>query len=139
MASASFERHRDRLLHQHRLAELQRLAHRRGVLAFRRRDEDRVHLRMRDDLVVVAGMELRAGLLGQRLGARRVGVGDRDIADGRMLGRKPRAQRADPAGADHRNAEIVVLHDDSPISENPGATMIATQAQFQRGDRKCAR
>ena len=36
-------------------------------------------------------------------------VGDREEADRRVLGGKPRPQRPDPAGADHRDAEIVVL------------------------------
>ena len=104
------QRHRDRLFDQHRLAELQRPADRRGVLAFRRRHDDRIDLRMCDDLGIVAGMELRARLVGQRLGARRVGVGNGDVADRGMLGCEPRAQSPDPSGADHRNAEIVIFH-----------------------------
>ena len=32
---------------------------------------------MLDDLEIVAGMEFGAGLVGQRLGARRIGVGNR--------------------------------------------------------------
>ena len=56
---------------------------------------------MADHLVVVAGVEVGAGLLGQRARARRVAVGDREKAHRRMLGGEPRAQRPDAAGADH--------------------------------------
>ena len=59
------ERERERLFHQHGLAELQRLADRRGVLAFGRRDEYGGHFRARDHLVIVGGMEVGAGRLGQ--------------------------------------------------------------------------
>ena len=65
---------------------------------------------MRDDLLVAAGVEVRAGLLGQRLGARRVAVGNRQESDAGMLGGQPRPQRADAPGADHGDADLVLLH-----------------------------
>ena len=96
---------RDRLLDQHRLAELERPYDRRGVLALRRRDEDGVDFRPLDDFEVVRGGEIRAGLPGERGCLVRVQVGDREKSDARMPGGEARAQRADAAGADHRDAE----------------------------------
>src|SRR5438552_4017709 len=99
----------DRLLDQHRLAHLERRAHRLCVLAFRRGDEDRVHLRPGHDLEVVAGMKIRAGLLGKRAGARRVAVGNREKSHRRMLCRQTRAQTADPPRTHHGYAEFFAL------------------------------
>ncbi len=104
------ERQCQRLFHQHRLAEFERLADRRGVLAFRRRDEHGVHLRMRDHLLVVGGMKVGSGKFGQRLGVRRLFVGDGEKAHGRVLGGEPRAQSADPARADNGDPELRCLH-----------------------------
>ena len=53
------EREADRLLDQHRLAELERLQDRRGVLLLRRRDDHRGDVGMRDDLLVAAGVDDR--------------------------------------------------------------------------------
>ena len=100
------ERQRQRLLHQHRLAERERLADRRDMLLLRRRDDHRGHLRVGDDGVVVVRMQVRAGRLRQRLGAGGIAIGDGEKADRRMLCREPRPQRADAPGADHRNAEV---------------------------------
>jgi hypothetical protein len=75
------------------------------VLALRRRDEDGVHFRTLDDVEILRGVEIRAGLCGERGGLVRVQIGDREKADARMLRGKPRAQRADAAGADHCDAE----------------------------------
>ena len=104
------ERKADRLLHQHRLAELERRQIGVGVLLLRRRDDHRGDVGMGDHLLVAAGMHIRAGLLGQRAGARRVLVGNGEEAHRRVLGGEPRPQRADAAGADHRDAEIGVFH-----------------------------
>ncbi len=104
------ERKADRLLHQHRLAELQRPQDRQRVLLLRRRDDHRGDVGMVDDLVVAAAVEVGAGLLGQRARAGGVAIGDRQKAHRRMLGGKPRAQRADAAGADDGDADVGLFH-----------------------------
>ena len=51
-------------------------------------------------------MKIGAGLVGERLRALRIEVGNGEEPDGGMLRGKARPQRADAAGADHRNAEL---------------------------------
>ena len=104
------ERQRQRFFHQHRLAQFERLADRRGMLAFRRRDEHGVNVRMGDDLVVVGGVQMRAGQIRELLGVGRVLVGHRDEAHRRVFGREPCAQRADAARADDGDAELFCRH-----------------------------
>ena len=60
---------------------------------------------MADDLLVAGAVKVRAGLLGERAGARRIAVGDREKAHRRVLGGQPRAQRPDAPGADDRDAD----------------------------------
>ena len=87
----------------------QRLQDRLGVLLLRRRHDHGGDVRMVDDLFVAAAVEIGAGLLGQYFGARGVAVRDREEPHRRMLGGEPRPQRPDAAGADHGDADIVVL------------------------------
>ncbi len=84
------ERQGQRLFHQDRFAEFERPAHRRGMFAFGRRDEHRIDVRMRDHGVVVGGMEIGAGELGQLFGLRRVPVGHGQKTHRRVPGRQPR-------------------------------------------------
>jgi len=51
-------------------------------------------------------VELRAGLFRQVARARRIRVGNRQEFDAGMLGREPRPQPADAAGADDGNAQV---------------------------------
>ena len=55
---------------------------------------------MRDDFPVVAGADLRADLLRELLRVALDQIGDGKKIDCRVLGREPRAQCADAAGAD---------------------------------------
>src|SRR5262249_57046152 len=71
-------------------------------------------LRVADHLVVVAAVDVGAGLGGERAGAGGIAIGNRQEPNGGMLGGKARAQRADAAGADDRNADIVLLHSQTP-------------------------
>ena len=91
------ERERDRLLHQHRFAELDRRQDRREMLAFAGGDDHGIDLGPGNHRIVVAGMELRPDGLGElaRLGG--VLIGHRDGAHRRMPGRQPRPQGADAA------------------------------------------
>ncbi len=104
------QRKSDRLLHQHRLAELQGLEDRLRVLLLWRRDDDRAHPRMGDHFLVAAAVDIGAGRLGERVGAGRIAVGNRQEPNGGMLGGKSRAQRADAAGAHHRDTDMALLH-----------------------------
>jgi len=54
-------------------------------------------------------MELRAGFLREVSRPRGLRVGNRQEANGRMLCRQSRAQRADAAGADNRDAQFFAL------------------------------
>ena len=51
-------------------------------------------------------MELRAGLLRQVARPRRIRVGNRQEFDAGMIGREPRPQAPDAAGADDGNAQV---------------------------------
>jgi hypothetical protein len=98
------ERQRQRLLHQHGLAQRERRADGGDVLLLRGRYDHRGHARIGDRRIIVARMQVRAGGVGQLPGAGGIAVGDGEEAHRRMLGREPRPQRADPPGADHRDA-----------------------------------
>ena len=58
-------------------------------------------------------MKLRAGLFCEIARAGRVGVGNRQEPDRRVLRRQPRAQPADAAGADDGDAQILAF--DGPL------------------------
>jgi hypothetical protein len=96
------------------------------VLLLRRRYDHRGHARIGDHRIIVARMQVRAGGVGQRPGAGGIAVGDGEEAHRRMLGREPRPQRADPPGADHRDAEIAALHGVSSPARAGGPSATAT-------------
>jgi len=100
------QRQRNRLFDQHRLSELDRLQHRREMLAFAGGHDDRIHLGARDDLDVVAGVELRAGLVRELARARRIQIRNRKKLDCGVPRGEPRAQRTDAAGPDYGQPEI---------------------------------
>jgi len=70
---------------------------------------------MRDDFTVVGGAKLCARLPRELFGIAAIEVGNRDKPDSRMLGGKPRAQRADAAGPDDRDAELFAFDDVSSV------------------------
>jgi len=84
------------------------------VLLLGRGDDHGGDLRVTDHLVVAGAVDVGPGFGGERAGACGIAIGDRQEPNGGMLGGKPRAQRADAAGADHRNADIVLLHSKTP-------------------------
>jgi hypothetical protein len=96
------------------------------VLLLGRGDDHGGDLRVADHLVVAAAVDVGAGLGGERAGARGIAIGDRQEPDGGMLGGKARAQRADAAGADDRNADIVLLHSQPPKRSRAGDRPYAT-------------
>jgi hypothetical protein len=98
------------------------------MLAFRRRDEHRVDIGMGNHFVVVGGMKVRAGKLGEFLGVGRVLVGDGYEAHRRMLRGEPRPQRADAAGTDHGDAELFCRHAPSSRLWFPQAPDTAVQS-----------
>jgi hypothetical protein len=65
---------------------------------------------MADDPLIVAGVEVGSGLLGERARSRGIAIGDGQKLHRRMLGRDPRAQCADAPGAHDCNAEVAMLH-----------------------------
>jgi len=67
------------------------------MFAFAGRDDDRIDLGVRDDGVIVGGMQRSADFLRQRGGLRRILVGYRNEAHRGMPGRELRAQSADAA------------------------------------------
>jgi len=67
------------------------------VLAFAGRNDHRGDFGPRDDFPVVGRADLRADLLRELPGITLGKIGDREKIDCRMLGREPRAQRADTA------------------------------------------
>jgi hypothetical protein len=80
------------------------MQHRLDVRAFAGGNDDSVDLAPGDDRRVIAGVKLRAGFLREIARPRRVRVGDRQEANGGMLRRQARAQRADAAGPDDGDA-----------------------------------
>ena len=104
------EREREWLFNEDVLAELDRLQQRLDVLAFAGRDDDCVDFGARDDVVVVAAVELRLDLRCEIGGFRVVLIGDRDVTHRGMSRSKPRAQRADAAGADDRQSYGFACH-----------------------------
>ncbi len=54
-------------------------------------------------------MKLRADFSREIARPRRVGVGDRDEIDRRIVGGEPRAQAADAPGADHGDPQLLAL------------------------------
>ena len=55
-------------------------------------------------------MDVGAGLLRQGARAGGVAIRNREKANGRVFRGEPRAQRPDAPGADHRDADIGLLH-----------------------------
>jgi hypothetical protein len=82
------------------------------VRAFAGGDDDGVDLGPRDDRRVVARMKLRAGLLREITRLGRLRIGNREEPDSGMLRREARAQRADAARADNRDAQFLPLDGD---------------------------
>jgi hypothetical protein len=103
------QRKRDRLLDQDLLAELDRVQQRLDVRPLAGGDDDGVDLGPRDDRRVVAGVELRAGLLREVTRLGRLRIGNRQETDRGMLRRQARAQRADAAGTDNRDTQFFSL------------------------------
>ena len=83
------QREAERLLHQHRLSQLERAAHRLDVHVLRRGDDHRIDARIVDHRVVVGGMQIGAGALRERLRRDGIDIGNRQKADGRMPRRQP--------------------------------------------------
>ena len=79
------------------------------------RDDHGGDVGVADHLVVVAGMDVGAGLLRQGARASRIAIRNREKADGRVFRGEPSAQRPDAPGADHRDADIGLLHCDAPL------------------------
>ena len=79
------------------------------MLLLRRRDDDRGDLRIGDDGVVVATVQVGARGLGERAGAGGIAVGDGEKAHRRMHCRKPCPQCSDAPGADHGDTQIAAL------------------------------
>src|SRR5579864_107740 len=86
---------------------------------------------MADRLVIVAGVEIGAGLASQCPRARGIAIRDGEEAHRGMLCRKPRPQRADAACADHCNAEIAALHA-LPRLASPCSTFDGTSRSLKR-------
>ena len=85
-----------------------------GMRVGRRADQHRVDVLRRDDLV--DGAHRRAGRLGERLGRRRVGVGERDQLRIRRLRDVAAVNLADAAGAEQAKADhCLLLHDGMKI------------------------
>ncbi|KPK18594.1 MAG: hypothetical protein AMJ67_09190 [Betaproteobacteria bacterium SG8_41] len=103
------QRQCDRLLDQHRLALPDRFKHRRHVLAFAGGNDDRIHLRARDDFQVVTRVHLAAHLARQLLCALGFPVGHRNKAHARMLRRKSGSQGTNTARADDCQPDVFSL------------------------------
>src|SRR5262249_60548621 len=73
---------------------------------------------------------------GRRTRAGGIAVGHRQEADRGMLGRKARAQRADAAGADDGDADIVLLHCEALPSARAYATCRTGTSRRKR--RRCS-
>jgi len=84
------------------------------VLAFAGRNDHRGDFGPRDDFPVVGRADLRADLLRESLRIALDQIGDREKIDRRMLGGKPRAQRADAAGTYDRDSKLFAFDDFPP-------------------------
>jgi hypothetical protein len=84
------------------------------VLAFAGRYDHRVDLGPRDNFPIVGRAELRSCLLREFLRVALDQIGDREKIDRRMLGSKPRAQRADAAGTYDRDSKLFAFDDFPP-------------------------
>jgi hypothetical protein len=93
-------RQRDRLLHQHRLAALDRREHRGQMFAFAGGDDHGGNVGVIDHREIVAAMAARADQRREFGRVRRIEIGHADAADRRVPGCEPGAQSADSSRAD---------------------------------------
>ncbi len=70
--------------------------------------------------------DLRANLLREFLRVALDQIGDREKIDRRMLGGKPRAQRADAAGTDDRDSQLFAFDDVLPAARRSSNLVLKT-------------